>query len=563
MALYGVVGNGAITGTTASDTINFFAPTSRILDSTVLAVDGSDLIYLGSQGRTGVASATIGSADVVASSTGLILSTHLVGSAGTLYSTSTAISALSGDATVSVAITGVVTSQQATRSIFASQFYGNAGDDIISIGNQVQTATAVTLGGGAGNDLISNFQFVNGVTASGDTTVTGLTTTAFTSNNLFIEAGGGNDTIALGYGAAAADFANVTIGGGQGNDRVNITATANGSTFTSASLIALGGGDDTLTAALNYAQSASIYGGGGSDTITFSFVSAATSLFIGTDTPNESSIYDGNDLLSATGPGNTGIFKNSTIQAGGGNDTIALDVSAFTAGGDDGFNLYQLNAGNDVFSAFALNADTLQAGAGSDSISIGSASYSSLFLLGGDNDTITLVNGGGGGAGGSAFTANTVYGGLGADVFSSDVVTAAVGIGVTWAYSSYQDSTLSAMDTIAVGSTASTSTYTHFFNPGGLSLGSFRVGDQSATNGFVTFTAGTDGSVTARAAIIDAAMTTQGASVVFLDGNARSYLFIQGGSTDLITQMGSAAMTASATVTLAGGKTITVDFGNN
>ena len=118
------------------------------------------------------------------------------------------------------------------------------------------------------------------------------------------------------------------------------------------------------------------------------------------------------------------------------------------------------------------------------------------------------------------------------------------------------------MDTIAFGTTATTSDYVFRYEGGGLSLGSFRTGDQSATSGFVTFTAATDGGVTARANIIDGSMTTEGAVATFLDGNGQAYFFIQGGDTDLMVQVGSADQTASATLTIAG-KEVTVDFGNN
>ena len=151
---------------------------------------------------------------------------------------------------------------------------------------------------------------------------------------------------------------------------------------------------------------------------------------------------------------------------------------------------------------------------------------------------------------------------LGAVIADADLVVPD-GAGVVWALSSISDSTLTAAnrDTITFGSTGTSVIYRARFDEFNLSLGTFRTGDQSATNGVVTFTAGTDGSVTSRAEIINGSMTDQGTIAGFSDSSNRAFLFIQGGSSYSIVQLGNGANTSVSALAVAGGKDITITMG--
>ena len=54
MAFYGVQSAGSVTGSSANDTLQFIeATTARLSGSTVLGLEGNDLLYLGPNGYTG------------------------------------------------------------------------------------------------------------------------------------------------------------------------------------------------------------------------------------------------------------------------------------------------------------------------------------------------------------------------------------------------------------------------------------------------------------------------------------------------------------------------------
>ena len=557
MAFYGIVERGTLSGSTAGDTLNFFASTSVASGVSVLGLDGNDVIYLGAQGYTGSMTAQL-DGTAVASGTGASLSAFLNGSA--TYSTSTAISAaLQAGTTADIAITGIITSQRGARTVVASQFYGNQGDDVILLGGGLNTITSTTVGAGAGDDRLGTQYLINSVTSNA-TAINGMTGGALTANNVFLEMGGGADTVTLDF-FSTATISNTTIGGGQGNDVFTLTGQAAGSGTFSTSKIVLGGGNDTLTGIFNVLEKTTVNGGGGADTIVLSTYSAATGVVIDGDYNGTLSDYDGADLISAVGNQSSGEFVNSTFYGGGGNDSINFNVSAYSAVGDNGL-LFALNAGNDIVSAYWLDNSTIQMGAGTDSITIGTAIFSSVVNLGGGNDTLSYA-GATAGSGGT-FSGNTVYGGAGADVLSA---TNGIGDGETagavWALSSIADSTLTAAnrDTITFGSTGTSVIYRARFDEFNLSLGTFRTGDQSATNGVVTFTAGTDGSVTSRAEIINGSMTTQGNIAGFSDSSNRAYLFIQGGSSYSIVQLGNGANTSVSALASAGGKDISITMG--
>jgi len=156
-----------------------------------------------------------------------------------------------------------------------------------------------------------------------------------------------------------------------------------------------------------------------------------------------------------------------------------------------------------------------------------------------------------------------VYGGDGADYISGTIGSAGATIGITFAYSAFSDSTLSAMDTIAIGTGAATGTYVQSYAPGGLVLASFSATDVgTATNGVVVFTGTFNDDLTSRVAALNSAITTTGAVAFFNgSGNTRTYMFIQGGSTDTVVQVGlTSSAVAAGSVTLAGGRTVTYNM---
>ena len=154
MAFYGIPSaGGSLSATESNDTVALAGRQSGTLTAnTVLGLGGNDLLYLGAQGFTAVASARIlvsgsgnsGSYSGAASLVGEDI-TYVDSFSGT-WSGATASAAISGG------VTGVVTSQAAARQFIASQLYGNAGNDSIALGNQLSTVSASTIGGGAGDD---------------------------------------------------------------------------------------------------------------------------------------------------------------------------------------------------------------------------------------------------------------------------------------------------------------------------------------------------------------------------------------------------------------------------
>ena len=76
----------------------------------------------------------------------------------------------------------------------------------------------------------------------------------------------------------------------------------------------------------------------------------------------------------------------------------------------------------------------------------------------------------------------------------------------------------------------------------------------TASNSLVTFTSTFSQDLTARVEALDASMST-GEVAIFQEGNnSLAYVFVQGGSTDTVVQIGTAQITnfADATLTISG-----------
>ena len=67
--------------------------------------------------------------------------------------------------------------------------------------------------------------------------------------------------------------------------------------------------------------------------------------------------------------------------------------------------------------------------------------------------------------------------------------------------------------------------------------GAGAVGQVSASGGFVVFSGYSDSSLTSRVSAIDAGYTTTGDFAVFTTDNTTRYLFVQGGTTDLVARL--------------------------
>ncbi len=549
MAIYGLNTAGqAVTASTAADTILYFGSTASANGNTVQAGDGADVVWLGPQGFTANYTGTFSTASAgTTGATGRIYSAGLNG-ADVSYTTATTL--VSGNASTSMVVSGVITSQIGARSLQSSQIWGNAGNDSIYLAPAyIGGATSnpgitriqdTTIGGGAGNDVIATVAFVN------NTAVTASASTGVILDSAFIEGGGGNDSIT--FIAQSALITATTIQGGQGDDVIGISNSAGDMGNTQ---LLAGGGNDTITGGVSAFDTSTLAGGGGNDTITFSATNGQASL-ISLDTFNTQSDYDGNDLLSAAfNAGGATTASGITIQAGGGNDTVHIDISA----GDQQSLVYQLNAGNDLLSATLVSSTTIQGGAGNDTIQGISSILTSFVQMGGGNDIFSLN--GSGSANASGLSGTTIFGGAGADIFtaSANVAGAAMTIGAEFGYSAASDSTLSAYDTISITNTGGT--YQFRWTPANANRTSMSASDFTATNGSVIFTGTVVGTVTARADILSEAGTGAGTTFAFCDGSARQFLFISGGDStvttdDLLVQVGTGGTSSGGSITISG-----------
>ena len=156
MAYYGIPSAGlALTASNGNDTVAIANLGGTTLTAnSVFGAEGNDIISLGAVGRTAVASATVSHSGAASGS----ISASLIGSA-TYSATNTGL--ISGASTLSVHVTGVITSQQAARNVNASLLQANAGNDTILLGASLQRVSASTIAAGAGNDLLRGGTNVN------------------------------------------------------------------------------------------------------------------------------------------------------------------------------------------------------------------------------------------------------------------------------------------------------------------------------------------------------------------------------------------------------------------
>jgi hypothetical protein len=418
-------------------------------------------------------------------------------------------------------------------AVSGSTLVGGTGADTVEIlaGGRAASGASFKLGGGADQFRVSGTTISAAIAggAGGDTvTFSG----ANSVGNLGL--GAGSDRVEV-KGALAMQGGG-SIKAGKGAD---IISGNSNSDFSGASLL-MGAGKDTITLSADAGglQSANFVGGGGADV--FNVVGNAF------DTTVKGGA--GGDTI-----GLTGNFDSATLQLGNGSDVLRLvgDVSDTGAIlGGKGADV--LNFSASTFTT--VSGFTVGGGAGNDTISfdtvVASAGFGLDVVGGGGNDSISfnqdaaVADGAALSAGAAAFSAGNTYasihGGAGADSITfTGAITTSAGIAgvITWDETS--DSTLTTQDVITFTKSAGEDAglLMDFGGTIGTSVGSGQsvTKDGLSTNsaGFLV-SAGSNSSVAERASAMDSLLST-GQIGVFKDASgSAAYLFVQGGTTDLV-----------------------------
>ena len=457
---------------------------------------------------------------------------------------------------------------------------GDSGDLIVFRSGAISGASVI---GGAGADsleMVAPTTSANSVDVSlkGGADLATVSSVAFSGASFALGAGG--DTLAL----TGTDGVINTILGGDGSDVIQLHT---GSEFSSVKLgagadlisgvgnisadtgfIGLGAGADTLTLSATTFQEGTIFGGGGSDLINLDAVASAGEVVIRGDATG----YTGNDTINLSSE-----FVSGSVEGGLGADVIKLVGTAV------GKSEYLGNAGADQinFSGATFGADTsgttIGGGAGADTIEfgeVGSAGSGALVFGGGGADSIILdaneaVESLAASAGdGANFSAGiglaTIAGGAGADSITfSGAIDGSAGIAGVLSWSSNSDSTADAMDIVSFNQTAGVGTI-FLVDADATGVGNGERGNIDVTAG-VMRTAGGASSLSDRISAVDSVLVT-GELAVFSDTSASAaYLFVQGGSTDLIAKFsnagGNISTAGTITVSAAGSGQFKIGFG--
>ena len=511
-------------GGSGNDTVfNFTGINSS---NTIKGVDGDDLISLANQTTAVTVQSTL--SKVMSAGKGSAGSFHAVYSgayvsAGTInFGTLTAGSASFSAGNTVASGTVQVLAQTGIQTIRGGRIAGGKGNDSIFLGDQVSTFDQASVYGGAGNDIVGTYN--SGANTAGDVS-------QFSGSVL--KGGGGNDTVFVTVSASSAtDFKVV------GNNGIDSVAYSGATHETNSGFVGGGGGNDTVAFSVVTATNTTLKGGDGDDTLNFLISTTTTKGLVDAGT--------GNDTVNLK----FGTVSSTSVYGGEGNDSIAL--SGLT---DNGTNLLDAGKGNDTIffqsaGADAISGSTVVAGAGNDSIlfQVESAGVvqSGLIKGGAGNDTITLQTNQNQGSAG--FAGSTVKGGAGADSITISAVGGGGAGSGTFAYAKFNESTLSSMDTLTFSTAAISADADAAFNSSkilvNLSMGittgvsgAGAVGQVSASGGFVVWSGYSDNSLTARVSAIDAGYTTTGDYAVFTTDNTTRYLFVQGGTTDLVARL--------------------------
>jgi len=524
-------------GGSGNDTVFNF--TGNFSSDTVKGLGGSDLISFANQ-TTAIR--------IQAQATGISAGLHVLYSgarvsAGGLVQTDvftgvTAAASSAGFREVSATIQALTNT--AVSGIQGGVIGGNTGNDSIYLGDQLRTFSNAFVGGGVGNDLVGTFNS-GAYAASGGTA--GTINANFSGATL--AGGAGNDTVFANFsGASAAQF---KVAGNAGDDSVVFSGT---DAEVNTGLVGGGLGNDTVAIVADSGFGMSIRGGDGNDSIDASFSAGFVKGIVEGDGTST-----GADTINLTFGG---TFSSNTVDGGDGADSIVF--SSMTT--DGGGNLILGGTGADTIffqSAGAagltvLSGSTIKGGMGNDSILLQTESagtfVSSIVYGNKGDDTITITHTEANGVGASAGSyAITMQGGAGTDLMTNSGIGSAGGSG-TFAFKSYSDSTISGVDTIlyttaavSAGSDTFASSQVKFQVATGDSLslatGAGTGGKVSAASGYVIWSGYSDNSLTARVSAIDASYTTTGNVAIFTTDNADRYLFVQGGSTDIVAKLAS------------------------
>jgi len=520
----------AYTGTVSGDTVQGLGGHDLIQLGNI--TDSIDLTVVNSGSNLSAGKGSAGKLQLTYS--GNYVSAGLIANAS--IATSTALNA--GTAGVTLTLTEVIST--GLQSIQYTTVNGNAGNDTITLGDQISAFAGSLVAGGAGEDYVGTYNWGSAANTTGLSTA-GEIADLFTGNT--INGGDGNDTVFVAFSGSTSARQN-TLNGNAGNDSVSFSSTT-AAFYTG--LIGGGAGEDTIDATFRSGNAWSVNGGAGNDSITFNGLGPASTGLIQGDTTNS---QGGNDTINVAFSG----ASSTTIQGLAGADKII--VSALASAG--GSNLLAGNGGNDtiIFYTAGMEAQnlsgwTINGGAGNDSIVMTACSagalVSSLINGGAGADTITVGASAQGSAGSDGTTIN---GGAGADKISMSAVGTASGRAI-FAYSAYSDSTISTMDTInlttAAISAGSNSGYSDTrirfsFSQGGIALatGSGANGGDgglSASGGFIVWSGFSDTDLTARVSAIDANYTTTGNVAVFTTDGTAKFMFVQGGTTDTVIKL--------------------------
>lgn len=511
-------------GGSGNDTIAHY--TGLFSSNTVRGADGNDVISFANQ----TTAATIRA--VASAGTAGVAKVMYVGayeSAGsiaeTTFTAETASLTQIGTVEVSAEIqTLQLTGLQTVRQ--GSIIQGGVGNDSIFLGDQITTFDQVSVRGGTGNDVIGTFN-------------SGGATTGILSNlsGGEIKGGNGNDTVYVNLsGESASDF---KIVGNAGNDTVMFSAA---SAEANSGFIAGGKGNDTVYVDAASGKYASIKGGDGKDSIYVAFSAVTNNSLI------DAGSDDGADTINLA----LDTYSSTSVYGGGGNDSIVVSGST-----DAGTNLFDAGTGDDtvVFQsagADTISGSTIKGGVGNDSIYLNpqaiGAFQSGLIQGGKGNDTITIATVDVIGSAGSVAT--TLKGGAGADSLTISAVGGKTGVvnSGTFAFDSFGQSTLTEMDTLSFSTAAISADSDASYGSGRINVfagmglntgvsGAGAVGQVSASSGYIIWSGYSDNSLTARVSAIDAGYTTTGDYAVFTTDNTTRYLFVQGGSTDLVARL--------------------------
>ncbi|MDC3185813.1 calcium-binding protein [bacterium] len=491
--------------------------------TSIKGVDGDDLIQLTNQTTAVTVEAeltTVVSAG--AGSAGLLNAVYsgAYESAGTLafgVKTAGQVSLSAGTPVASGTIQALA--QTGIQTLRSTLIQGGQGNDSIYLGDQITTFDQTSVRGGAGNDVLGTYN--SGANTAGDL--------AHLSGSNF-KGGAGNDTVFVTVSATSATDFKLA-----GNDGIDSVAYSGATHEANSGFLGGGAGNDTVAFAVVTASNTTLKGGVGDDTLNIN---------IGTET-NAGLINAGTgaDTVNIT----LGIVSSTSVYGASGTDSIV--VSGIT---DNGSNIFDAGVGNDTIFFQSAEVDTVSGasivgGKGDDSIlfqSMSAGSFQSGYIGGGaGNDTITLTDLQAMGSAGAVGA--TIKGGGGADSLTVSAVGAGGG-SATFAYGAFAQSTLDSMDTLTFN-TAAVSAGTTFDSAQilldlGMGIttgvsGAGAVGQVSASGGFVVFSGYTDNSLTARVSAINAGYTTTGDYAVFTTDNTTRYLFVQGGTTDMVARL--------------------------